>query len=82
MTDTAALETVRPFGTHDLADLPESGDYVRDCAAGRAAAVATIERLSVAPCGLAHIVQASIQRGRFGAIEIGFFHELAERATC
>ena len=65
----------------DLWAIEATGDYAADNAAGRAAAaeLTRVMFFSDAPFLLGHVVKAMIAKGRFGGVEIGFCHAVAER---
>jgi hypothetical protein len=66
-----------------ITEIAEPTDGAKANAIGRAFADETLAEIAKrgAPPLLGHVVKAMIAKGRFGGIEVGFFHRIAERAT-
>jgi hypothetical protein len=64
--------------------LPEpSGDWSADNRAGRDFATDLIERMATeeAPFLLGNLAKGMVAGGRYGGVEVGFFHRIAETLT-
>ena len=63
--------------------ITESGDWGKDCAAGRRAAdrvMRYVQETGYAPA-LGIVAKAIMERGRWGAVETGYFTRLASHLT-
>lgn len=71
--------TIATF-TEQFRAAPVTGDYATDCATGRDMGDDLIARIQGGQLAgqLGFVVQDLVKRGRFGGVEVGFFHRVAE----
>lgn len=69
-------------GELDLWLVQETGDWNRDNAQGRGFADQCVEHMreNDAPMVLGYVVEAMLHKGRYGGVEVGFFHRIAQIA--
>lgn len=59
-------------------DFPKTGDYTKDCAAGRAYAESIMQDVKVFPGTIGFAAKAMMDAGEFDGRHAGFFNRIAE----